>query len=53
MYNVLYYQTKVTFRGIIETIIMCAIYLTFSTIAAEVMTGLASYTGLAVPDGAT
>lgn len=41
------------FRGIIETIVMCAIYLTFSTIAAEVMTGLASYTGLAVPEGAT
>ena len=41
------------FRGIIETIIMCAIYLTFSTIAADVMTGLASYTGLAVPEGAT
>lgn len=41
------------FRGIIETIVMCAIYLTFSTYAADVMTGLASYTGMQVPEGAT
>lgn len=41
------------FRGLIETIVMMAIYLTFSTYCADVMTGLASYTGMQVPEGAT
>ncbi|RGD75492.1 PTS galactitol transporter subunit IIC [Anaerofustis stercorihominis] len=40
------------FRGLIETIVMCAIYLTFSSYAAEVMTGLAGSAGLQIPEGA-
>lgn len=40
------------FRGLIETIIMCIIYLTFSTYAATVMTSLAGAANLQVPEGA-
>lgn len=40
------------FRGLIEVIIMCAIYLWFSTYAADVMTSLAGAANLTIPDGA-
>ncbi len=40
------------FRGLIEVIIMCAIYLWFSTYAGEVMTSLAGSANLTVPEGA-
>lgn len=41
------------FRGLIEVIIMCAIYLWFSTYAADVMTSLAGAANLTIPEGAT
>ncbi|WP_411328748.1 PTS galactitol transporter subunit IIC [Anaerofustis stercorihominis] len=40
------------FRGLIEVIVMCAIYLTFSTYAGTVMTSLAGAANLTIPEGA-
>lgn len=41
------------FRGLLLTILMCCVYLFCSSYAGPVMTGLASYTGMQIPEGGT